>query len=95
MFDRFREALEGPLRVRAEEGTSKVMPVGEAVARFVHEPGFRRERLGHGAVQLEAPGLGDTMRIDPHEDHASRDLARARHGMGVRPAALGPRADGR
>ncbi len=44
MFDRFREALEGPLRVRAEEGSSKVMPIGEAVARFVR-PGMTLHAL--------------------------------------------------
>lgn len=44
MFDRFRDALEGPLRVRAQEGSSKVMPVGEAVARFVR-PGMTLHAL--------------------------------------------------
>jgi acyl CoA:acetate/3-ketoacid CoA transferase alpha subunit len=44
VFDRFRELLDGPLRVRAEEGSSKVMPIGEAVARFVR-PGMMLHAL--------------------------------------------------
>jgi acyl CoA:acetate/3-ketoacid CoA transferase alpha subunit/acyl CoA:acetate/3-ketoacid CoA transferase beta subunit len=39
MFDRFRDLLDGPLRVRPEEGSSRVMPIRDAVARFVR-PGM-------------------------------------------------------
>lgn len=39
-----REILEGPLKIRAEEGPSKVMPMGEAVRRFVR-PGMTLHAL--------------------------------------------------
>ncbi len=44
MLERLKECLEGPLRVRADEGSSKVMPITEAIARFVR-PGMTLHAL--------------------------------------------------
>ena len=44
MLNRLQNLLEGPLKVGADEGSSKVMPIAEAVARFVR-PGMTLHAL--------------------------------------------------
>jgi len=80
MLNRLKDLLEGPLKVEAAEGSSKVMPIAEAVARFVR-PGMTLHALS--TTSRPTAILSEIFRRfrgrDPRFTYVSISLA----GMGV------------